>query len=151
MNHKIIGNYFIGKYGEDLVYTPKKNSRDYLIFKSFVLNYFQPVEVSKEDKEISLKVFCEYGYPEAIDKKNTQSLKWRANNLSTLFSFVVAEYLKTKKEEHLKDARMILDDLDVLELNEEQYTKWFTNYAHKAFPDENEFRNKLIKEHKKSK
>ena len=151
MNHKIIGNYFIGRYGEDLIYTPKKNNRDYFIFKSFVLNNFQPVEVSKEDKEISLKLFCEYGYPEMIDRGNLEALKWRANNLSTLFSFVVTEYLKTKKNEYLKDARQILCDLDVLELNEEQYLKWFVNYIHKDLIDEKKYRNKLINEHKKDK
>ena len=151
MNREIFKNYFIGKYGEDLVITTKKNNKDYYLFKSFVLNDFRPVEIAKEDKEIILKLYCEYGYPEAINKEDLKALKWRANNLSTLFTFIVTEYLKTKNEKHLKDAKTILDDLDILELNEEQYLNWFTNDVHKTLVDEKNYRNKLIEEHNKLK
>ena len=151
MDRKIIGNYFIGKYGEDLVFSPKKFDRDNFTFISFVLNKLHPVEVSKEEKEIILKLYCEYGNEDEINRDDLKALKARANNLSTLFTFEVSRYLDTKKKEHLENARTILHDLDVLELSEEQYEEWFTNHVHKKLVDEKKYRNKLIKEHMKLK
>lgn len=151
MNREIVPHYFIGRYGEDLSIKPKNFSTEYFIFKSSVLNNSQKEEITKIEKDLFLNLYCDYGNQEEIKKDDLKSLKLRANNLSELFTFLVCQYLETKKRTYLQDGRSVLKDLDVLCLDGEQYQKWFVDYVHKNLTEVNKYRNKLISEYKREK
>ena len=150
MIRKMMRNLYVGRYGEDLVFSrDKKEKNKYRLF-SFALRFPFSKPFSYKTRQDIIQLYCELGVdPNAIDKTNLSELKLRAKWLASAANVMICNYLESKEQIYLDEVKKIYADVEVLQLSDNQYDEWF----HKMTPDEMDvldIKNKLKDERKQS-
>ena len=130
MIRKIMRNFYIGRYGEDLSFSlEKKNKKDYILC-SFVIKRFNPITITKKDRMSIIEYYCNLGASlDSIHYDDLHEMKVRAQNLTTMLLKTIDQYHKTNNKSDYEDLLSIFRDIECLKLSDEQYNEWIINYS----------------------